>query len=266
MNILDLKEIIDTVVCIRDNSERLNACVERLQQVENCIREVVADPFGDPVWFSKCSDFVNFELLLETRCWILNQMFEIHCTKEEVDQFSFVNDRLFELTKKMYAKTSKVYRQQLNLSVDEEFDDDMFVEAVLHLAVEEEKDILVLPDDSFYTSDFAKMNSIITTFEQEENGLSDIEHILVEHRPEHTLEMTDCQLGIFDNLDDGISWQEGCLCIEALNGIKMCHATHDICTHKNYSIPDYLRLNCFWIDVKITVQHISNQNGERRMF
>ena len=43
----------------------------------------------------------------------------------------------------------------------------------------------------------------------------------------------------------------------------MCHAVHDICTHKNYSIPDLLRMNTFEVSVDIKIQQIEDQDGAR---
>lgn len=58
--------------------------------------------------------------------------------------------------------------------------------------------------------------------------------------------MTDEQLQCVDVWDDGVTWAEGHLRRAELEHIVVCHAVHDICTHKPYSIPDLLRLNDFW--------------------
>lgn len=76
-------------------------------------------------------------------------------------------------------------------------------------------------------------------------------------------DMTDEELGFKDCLNDGMTWAEGCLCRPEMNHICICHAVHDLCTHKEYSIPDLLRMNDFWCEVGITHQHIVAQDGAR---
>ena len=53
--------------------------------------------------------------------------------------------------------------------------------------------------------------------------------------------------GFKDCLNDGMTWAEGCLCRPEMNHICICHAVHDLCTHKEYSIPDLLRMNDFGV-------------------
>ena len=47
-----------------------------------------------------------------------------------------------------------------------------------------------------------------------------------------------------------------------LEDICICHAVHDICTHKPYSIPDLLRMNDFWVEAEVTFQHFASQTNE----
>ena len=74
---------------------------------------------------------------------------------------------------------------------------------------------------------------------------------------------TDEQLQCVDVWDDGVTWAEGHLRRPELKHIIVCHAIHDICTHKPYSIPDLLRLNDFWVEAHLVCQHIIDQNGKR---
>ena len=48
-----------------------------------------------------------------------------------------------------------------------------------------------------------------------------------------------------DRLDDGCSWAEGCLDVPQFDSIGVCYAVHDLCTHKNYSVPDLLRIRSY---------------------
>lgn len=82
--------------------------------------------------------------------------------------------------------------------------------------------------------------------------------------PNKDSSMSDAQLGFVNNFDDGTTWPEVCLDHPAFKHICICHAVHDICTHKNFSIPDLLHMNDFWCEIKITHQHIVEQDGRRR--
>ena len=55
-----------------------------------------------------------------------------------------------------------------------------------------------------------------------------------------------------DRLDDGSSWAEGCLDVPQFSGIGVCYAIHDLCTHKNYSVPDLLRIRSYSLQNIIT--------------
>ena len=78
--------------------------------------------------------------------------------------------------------------------------------------------------------------------------------------------MTAEEYGLYDFLNDGTTWAESWLDREEFKEITICHAVHDLCTHKYYSIPDLLRMNDFWIEIKITHQHIVDQDGKRHSY
>ena len=50
---------------------------------------------------------------------------------------------------------------------------------------------------------------------------------------------------------------------EEFKDICICHAVHELCQHKMYSIPDLLRMNDFWCEVKVTHQLLSDRDGKR---
>ena len=93
-------------------------------------------------------------------------------------------------------------------------------------------------------------------------GLPEIEECSCNYSPQSTSDMTDEQLHCVDVWDDGVTWAEGYLRCPELEHIVVCHAVHDICTHKPYSIPDLLRLNDFWVEAHLVCQHIIDQNGK----
>ena len=57
-----------------------------------------------------------------------------------------------------------------------------------------------------------------------------------------------------DHLDNSSrwSWAEGCLDVPQFEGIGVCYAIHDLCTHKNYSVPDLLRIRSYSLQNIIT--------------
>lgn len=88
--------------------------------------------------------------------------------------------------------------------------------------------------------------------EKSRHRVAEIESAIVSYRPGCNPSMTDEELDCVNTLDDGETWAEGCLMRPELDSICICHAVHDICTHKDYSIPDLLRMDDFFVDVCIT--------------
>ena len=64
-------------------------------------------------------------------------------------------------------------------------------------------------------------------------------------------------------VESGVSWAEGNLKHPKLSNVIICHAVHDICVHKNYSIPDLLRMNSYEVLVELKIQsfHDLRVNG-----
>ena len=75
--------------------------------------------------------------------------------------------------------------------------------------------------------------------------------------------MSDNQLGCINDLEDGTTWAEGWLGHPKLKHICMCHAVHSLVCHHVFSIPDMLRINDFWVEASIKVQHITDQTSKR---
>lgn len=200
--------------------------------------------------------------LIGTRSLILNRMFQ--ATSQEIKRFEAVNELLNSLTKKMYHRMANLYRTLINSPKDESFDDDYVVSGTLKYVYNDEDSILILPEDGYYGSDFAYMIELIYYLLEDYNGgVPEIEECSCNYSPKHTSDMTDEQLHCVDVWDDGVTWAEGLLRRPELKHIVLCHAVHDICTHKPYSIPDLLRLNDFWVEAHLVCQHIIDQNGKR---
>ena len=83
-------------------------------------------------------------------------------TPQEIKRFESVNKLLNSLTKKMYRRMANLYRALIDSPKDKSFDDDYVVRGTLkYVYGEEEYSILILPEDSFYGSDFAYMIELI---------------------------------------------------------------------------------------------------------
>ena len=200
--------------------------------------------------------------LVNTRSLILNRMFQ--AAPQEIKRFEAVNELLDSLTKKMYHRMANLYRTLIDSSKDKSFDDDYVVSGTLKYVYNDEDSILILPEDGYYGSDFAYMIELIYYLLEDYNGgVPEIEECSCNYSPQNTSDMTDEQLQCVDVWDDGATWAEGHLRRPELKHIIVCHAVHDICTHKPYSIPDLLRLNDFWAEAHLICQHIIDQNGKR---
>ncbi len=87
-----------------------------------------------------------------------------------------------------------------------EKDSDVWIESKLEFWCDDTSSVPKFAEDEYYGSDFSNMIA------------DDIVNVL----------------------DDGRSWSEGYLRHPKLSDIVICHAAHDICDHKSYSIPDLL--------------------------
>lgn len=197
--------------------------------------------------------------LFSWRCLLLNQMFQ--GSPDEIATFKLVNDRLNELTKKMHAKTLKIYRSILKQGYDPEFDDDIMVEGTLKYVFDDDGSI-TCPENEEYGSNFEAMLDILYNLYEEECA-SECAFCQASYSLAHKPDMPASEFGLDDFLDDGESWNEAPLNRSELKSICICHVVHDLCCHKYYSIPDLLRMNDFRVDVIITYQHFVNRDGRR---
>ena len=182
-------------------------------------------------WMMKKELEEQVKELLSDRHFILGKMFRIHVTEQEVARFREVNDHLLKLTCKMFSEHKKLLDSLKGnpvLSVTSW--DDVVLESKLD--VDEDAEVLHYDDDDDYGSDFLHMIDAIAWTEDLE--IRSCNTILGE-KPEP------------DRLDDGCSWAEGSLDIPQFKGISVCFAVHDLCTHKNYSVPDLLRIRSYSI-------------------
>ena len=203
--------------------------------------------------------------LIGERKVLLDRMFA--ATPAEVERMERVNSLLLDLTGQMYRRSAELYRKVLTSTCDRTFDDDVLINSSLRYNCNDEESVLSMTNDRYYGSDFFRMLNIIDWLYScgtEGFRLPEIEAIWgktvdLKDNPSKS----DAELDFVDNFNDGTTWAEASLDHPALRHICICHAVHDICTHKDYSIPDLLRMNDFWCEVKITHQHIVEQDGRR---
>ena len=193
-------------------------------------------------WMMKKELEEQVKELLSDRHFILGKMFRIHVTEQEVARFREVNDHLLKLTCKMFSEHVKLLdslKDNPILSVASW--DDVVLESKLD--VDEDAEVLHYDDDDNYGSDFLHMIDTIVWTED--------------------LEIRSCYTTLGeksepDRLDDGCAWTEGCLDVPQFDSIGVSYAVHDLCTHKNYSVPDLLRIRSFSVlnTVKGNRKHI----------
>ena len=206
-----------------------------LKYVENRILRIM----DDHGWMMKKEMEEQVKELLSDRHFILNKMFRLQVTEQEVARFRDVNDQLLELTRKMFCEHKKLLdslKDNPILSVTSW--DDVVVESKLD--VDEDAEVLHFDDDDDYGSNFSQMIDAIAWTEDLEIHSC---YTIFGEKPEP------------DYLDDGgrWSWAEGCLDVPQFKGIGVCYAVHDLCTHKNYSVPDLLRIPSYSVLNTISV-------------
>ena len=189
-------------------------------------------------WMMKKELEEQVKELLSDRHFILGKMFRLHVTEQEVVRFREVNDHLLELTRKMFGEHMKLLESLKGnpvLSVTNW--DDVVVESKLD--VDEDAKVLRYDDDDDYGSDFTQMiDAIAWTGDLEIRSCC----TTLGEKPEP------------DHLDNSSrwSWAEGCLDVPQFSGIGVCYAIHDLCTHKNYSVPDLLRIRSYSLQNIVT--------------
>ena len=239
-----------------------------LLKLEKHILRITGDPLatgrGHRKWYRWASNKNAVELVQEMmsdRSYILELLFEKHCTPSEVARLEKVNELLLDLTNRTYQRTASLARQILSMPKDE-LDDDLTVEGKLVPDFDLPSSVLRLEDDTYYGSDFVRMAAILQETEEYQPAMTDV-YCYLERVENFTPTITDEQLGCANTLDDGTTWAEAWLRIPPLEHITVCHALHALVTHMNWSIPDVLRINDYKVEVKLTVQQYSDQARNR---
>ena len=221
-----------------------NITKKKLITIEEKIKKIVGDD-PDKLSFRKTikEQLELLENLLQERKWILNQLFEY--TPDNIERIKKIDHRLRNLSLKLHERVQAMDSKSTLILDDPDFDDDYEIEGTLQFSWDDENSVLGLDDDKFYGSDFNSMIHIIDRFYYAKGRFaSDI--LSINRRSK--------------NMDDEIDWNESPLLHPELN---ICFATYVICCHKVYSIPDLLRLNDFWAEVKFIEQNIRDAEGKK---
>ena len=254
-----------------DYIRKMNPSVEKtaslksfIIDIEKEILEIAGDVLDYSLIIRKRLTPGQFELLddlLDLRCWALNSMFEVHCSDEEVRRFIAINDKLYTMTENMYERARMVNELIKTMSLHKK-DDDVEVEAKLKFWEDGAPSVLEIEDDDFYGSDFTRMIVLRSIIDSDYRSYDEIERVAIYPKLVNGKLIPD-NTEIRNDMDDGTTWAEAWLRHPKLNHLIVCHAIHDICTHKNYSIPDLLRMNTFEVSVDIKIQQIEDQDGAR---
>jgi hypothetical protein len=224
---------------LKDNQEWIE-----LKATLQFVEDKILSTIECNAWMMKEKIVEQVKELLSDRHFIMGKMFRLHVTDQETARFREVNDHLLKLTRKMFSEHAKLLdslKDNPILSVASW--DDVVVESILD--VDEDAEVLRYDDDDDYGSNFSQMIDAIAWTED--------------------LEIRSCYTTLGeksepDHLDNSSrwSWAEGCFDVPQFEGIGVCYAIHDLCTHKNYSVPDLLRIPSYSVlnTVKGSRKHI----------
>ena len=236
---------------------------EQVQKIEEKILAITSKNVEfNMEWTRLQCKYEQVEKLIWKRKHLLDKMFV--ATPEEVVRMEQVNNRLYDLTQKMYARTEALYRKMATTTYDPEFDDDVEIEGSLRFSPNGHSSVLPMANDDYYGSEFYEMFCVIDwLYTCEHLKLEEVEDCWVLRSPaDYRPEMTREELGIKDDLNDDTTWYESVQpAAEKLSHLCICHAIHDLSCHKPYSIPDILRMNDFCVEVKVKHQHWEEQDG-----
>ena len=219
---------------LKDNKEWIGLKAT-LQFVEDKTLSIIE---SCPGWPMKKELEEKVKELLSERHFIMGKMFRLHVTEQEVACFREVNDHLLELTRKMFSDHAKLLNSLNNNSMVSVIGgEEVVVESKLD--VDEDAEVQHYDDDDDYGSNFSQMIDAIAWTEDLEIHSC---YTTLGEKPEP------------NHLDDGSrwSWAEGSLDVPQFNGIGVCYAIHDLCTHKKYSVPDLLRIRSYSLQNIIT--------------
>lgn len=236
---------------------------EQITQIEQKIRTITGNDVCSNSWIISQRKREQIEKLLHKRKEILNAMFV--ATPEEVERMEQVNARLFDLTKKMYARINALYHHMATTTYDPEFDDDVEVEGKLFFTVNGEDSILPMHNDDYYGSDFYSMLNqidVLSNWLNKYYGVIEECTLYLEPLLQHPKDGI-FEFGAVDELNSFVWHIPHPQTRDKFSHLRICYAIYHICDYGLYSIPDVLRMNDFWVEVAVKHQHIVELDGTR---
>lgn len=224
----------------------------RLLKTEEKIKAIVSKSHNGYAWDMCPVQRNKIDSLLADRSAYLNRMFL--ATPEEVNRFEELNNKLLKMADVMRKRSAMLWETIVEMKKMPEFDDEYEIEGILKIqGWNDEEEILKLPEDEYYGSDFQFMSEILHEMIPDCMNQAHCRKWLAPHGLEDT--GTDPGTTFTDSMEDGTTWAEGPLCHPALSHICICYPIHDICTHHPFSIPDLLRIKDFKTTVTLTIEH-----------
>ena len=236
---------------------------EQIAEIEQKIRTITGNDMCSNSWIISQRKREQIEKLLHKRKEILNAIFV--ATPEEVERMEQVNARLFDLTKKMYARINALYHHMATITYDPEFDDDVEVLGKLFFTVNGEDSILQMHNDDYYGSDFYFMLNQIDVLSNWLNRYySVVENYALYLEPLHQNPKDGIlEIEAKDKLNSIVWYIPHPQTRDKFLHLRICHAIYHLCNYGLYSIPDVLRMNDFWVEVTVKHQHIVELDGTR---
>ena len=244
---LDYNEREEKIRNMQPLEERTALLKTFIMDIERDILNISGDVLDSSIRKGRYYSRYEFEMM--------DTLFHVHCSDEEVQRFTDVNKQLYDLTERMYERTRMVNELIRSMPVHEK-DDDIKVEAKLRFWEDGEPSVLKIEDDAYYGSDFTRMIILLSIIDSDYKCYDEIEQIYVNSQIVEGRVISEDNIDNY--LDDGTTWAEAWLRHPKLDHLVICHAAHDICTHKHYSIPDLLRMNMFEMSVNIKIQQFQN--------
>lgn len=233
---------------------------EKVRKIETKIKTIVDKKYRGYnstrySWSDSPVLIKKVEVLLEDRASYLNCMFT--GTPEEVKRFEMLNEKFIKMADDMRARAAIMWESLLSMKNMTDYDDVYEVRGELY--IDTWKDVLKLPDDDYYGSDFLLMSEIIQMVIP--SCLTPAHCHYVAQSVDLVSEKTDRICAFSDSMEDGRTWAEGYLRHPALSHICICYPIHFLCADNPYSIPDLLRIDDFRTAITLEVGHSESQES-----
>lgn len=206
--------------------------------VERALKQM-AGGVGSGTWFEEWTGKQAYAIrcLLGWRHTLLNHMMQP--TEAEVQRLEHLNRQLSEESRKFHQTVIEANRKwqsyQSSRKEGEEPNCASPDGCLYFYAYEEGDEVVPLPEDDYYGSDFPYMLKLIS-------------HSIV-LEGDMPIDTYYDETFLDDELND---WAIGDLRHPAFSHIRFCYAVHSLYDHLNYSIPDILRMGKFWREITLT--------------